>query len=208
MIYQQIFSFDVLLACLAPVAILLVAHKLLTPWTWADLRVLISFRRNNLTNSYGPFSLQKAYHSYAKYNELSSSEILYKRAAYTSLSRAHKRLGNKLGYPEKLTKLQHVADLNAVVTEGIAEVARNDPHLQVDGIPGPSGSGDLGRVRESLKHFIRDWSEEGAHERNRIFEPILNVLSQVDSAERKHTKVLVPGAGLGRLAWEISQRGT
>jgi hypothetical protein len=202
MAHQLSFTFDALLACLFPIAILLVAYKLSAPWTWTDLRGFLSLRYSK--PFYGPFSLQKAYQSYAKYSRLSASEITHKRAAYNSLSRTHMRLGRKLGYPEKLNKLQQVTDLNAIIAEGIAEVARQQ--LQVDEVH--TGNGDLGRVRESLKHFVRDWSEEGAQERNRIFEPILKVLSQVDPAERSGKAVLVPGSGLGRLSWEISQLGT
>ena len=66
---------------------------------------------------------------------------------------------------------------------------------------------DLGRVQESLKHYVRDWSEEGAKERGRIFEPILRVLRDVPVDDRRKLKVLVPGSGLGRLAWEISELG-
>ena len=66
---------------------------------------------------------------------------------------------------------------------------------------------DLPRVRESLKHFVRDWSEDGRLERSQIFGPILDALAEVSHAGRKDMKVLVPGSGLGRLAWEISQLG-
>ncbi|KAF9459394.1 N2227-like protein-domain-containing protein [Collybia nuda] len=201
MAHQLKFSFDVVLAFLSPLIIIWVAYRLSAPWTWADLRGFLSLRYSK--PFYGPFSLQKAYQSYAKYSRLSANEFSHKRTAYNSLSRTHKRLGHKLGYPEKLNKLQYVTDLNAVITEGIAEVARKD--LQVDDIH--TGPGDLGRVREALKHFIRDWSEEGARERDRIFEPILTVLSQINPEERAQKKVLVPGSGLGRLAWEISQLG-
>jgi carnosine N-methyltransferase len=63
------------------------------------------------------------------------------------------------------------------------------------------------RVRESLKHFIRDWSSDGIREREKIFTPILDVLRSVDVDDRATKRVLVPGSGLGRLAWEISELG-
>lgn len=58
-----------------------------------------------------------------------------------------------------------------------------------------------------MKHYLRDWSSEGASEREVIFSPILDVLKLVPQAERGSQKILVPGSGLGRLAWEISQLG-
>jgi hypothetical protein len=75
-----------------------------------------------------------------------------RNATYNPLGRAHKRLGNKIGYPTKLKGLQYVADINATITEGIAakEFSLGETY---------SDHGDIGRVRESLKHCVRDWSE-------------------------------------------------
>ncbi|GLB38755.1 putative N2227 [Lyophyllum shimeji] len=122
---------------------------------------------------------------------------------YGTLGRAHKRLGIKIGYPAKLERLKSVTDLNTTITEGIADLAAKEFGLSRT----YGGHGDLGRVRESLKHFIRDWSEEGAQEREKIFRPILNVLEALREDERQSKRVLVPGSGLGRLAWEISELG-
>ncbi|KAG8693602.1 hypothetical protein FRC09_010397 [Ceratobasidium sp. 395] len=69
------------------------------------------------------------------------------------------------------------------------------------------GPTDLARVVEALKHCVRDWSIDGLAERTRVFTPILDVLAQVPAERRKDTKVLVPGAGLGRLAWDIASMG-
>ena len=44
-------------------------------------------------------------------------------------------------------------------------------------------------------------------ERKAIFTPILDCLSDVPRAQRAGMRVLVPGCGLGRLAWEISELG-
>lgn len=196
-------TFDILLACFFPFAILLVGYRLSAPLTWTDLYDFLSLRSFK-SPSHGAFSLETAYRSYAQYNRLSSREQFHRQASYNGLGRAHKRLGNKIGYPAKLDKLKAVTDLNATITDGIADLASKQFNLKSV----PRSNGDLGRVRESLKHFIRDWSEEGAHERQRIFQPILNVLRRVNHTERMGQKILVPGSGLGRLAWEISQLGT
>ncbi|TDL16908.1 N2227-like protein [Rickenella mellea] len=125
--------------------------------------------------------------------------------SYSKLGRAHKRIGYDLGYTKKLDRLSEVTKINGTVTAAIAKFA------YADGVPVPpplgipSVGGDLGRVREVLKHFVRDWSVAGFKERQRIFDPILRVLQQVSLSE--HQAVLVPGCGLGRLAWEISRLG-
>jgi carnosine N-methyltransferase len=130
------------------------------------------------------------------------------QASYHTLHHSNKNLGNSIGYPKKLDQLHYVTTLNATITDGIAHLAQEEfPFLlfqrRVDVV-----SPDLGRVRESLKHFIRDWSEEGERERTRTFSPILDVLNEVDPSQRAEMKILVPGCGLGRLAWEISQLGS
>ncbi|KAH0585773.1 hypothetical protein H2248_007066 [Termitomyces sp. 'cryptogamus'] len=193
------FTFDVLLACLFPIA--LFAASLRISGSWANFLdfFTLKFRKP----SYEPFSLNRAYQSYSNYQRLATSEIASRRTTYNTLGRGHKRLGNTLGYPEKLDRLKLVTDMNAIITERIAELAAAEFNLGKPGV----GSEDIGRVRESLKHFIRDWSIDGATERERIFRPIINVLRVVDKSERLGKRVLVPGSGLGRLAWEISRLG-
>ena len=55
---------------------------------------------------------------------------------------------------------------------------------------------------------MRDWAAEGAREREQCYGPLLAALTSLHpAAGRSGTKVLVPGAGLGRLAWEIAREG-
>jgi hypothetical protein len=199
-------GFDVLLALLLPLAIILVGWRLSPSFSWSDIRILLSLNsRKNSSSQY--FSLERAYSSYIQFAKMSTEEQSRIRASYATLGRAHKNLGRKIGYPQKLDQLRDVTALNATVAESIAELASEDfPSLS--NIPSADVSAaDFARVRESLKHFIRDWSEEGAPEREKIFTPILDLLKQVDIDKRAKKKVLVPGSGLGRLAWEISQLG-
>ncbi|PWN37854.1 N2227-domain-containing protein, partial [Meira miltonrushii] len=75
----------------------------------------------------------------------------------------------------------------------------------------PVSSHDVDKVRSTLKQFVRDWSEEGASEREAAYDPILEALEKrfahIPSAQRAQIRVLVPGAGLGRLAFEIAWQG-
>ncbi|MCO5590178.1 hypothetical protein L7F22_044147 [Adiantum nelumboides] len=70
---------------------------------------------------------------------------------------------------------------------------------------------DVDKVRSTLKQFVRDWSEEGVSEREAAYDPILEALEKrfahVPSAQRGQIRILVPGAGLGRLAFEIAWQG-
>ncbi|TFK66051.1 N2227-domain-containing protein [Pluteus cervinus] len=213
---------DIALACLFPLFVLFLIVKLAGPFSWTELRQLFSLRAitsstTGLTKNEGPFSLKRAYYSYHQYRRMALTELSGMRRSYSGVGRKSKRIGHVIGYPEKLKRLEVATDLNSVVTEQIAEVAISEFGLDVGELEsGMSGMrprvgdmGELGRVRESLKHFVRDWSEAGKVERVKIFTPILDALKQVVplEEERKGKKVLVPGSGLGRLAWEISQLG-
>ncbi|XP_068621803.1 carnosine N-methyltransferase [Battus philenor] len=70
---------------------------------------------------------------------------------------------------------------------------------------------DVEKVQSVLKNIVRDWSEVGAPEREQCYRPILDELESrfplEEFSDRSRIKILVPGAGLGRLAWEVANRG-
>lgn len=67
---------------------------------------------------------------------------------------------------------------------------------------------DYENLRSTLRQLVREWSLEGAAERSACFTPIIHALLALYNENKKNdVKILVPGAGLGRLAWEISRLG-
>ena len=68
-------------------------------------------------------------------------------------------------------------------------------------------SADRTSVSQGIKHFVRDWADEGREERQQSFGCILKSLAQTPRTSREPLRVLVPGAGLGRLAHEIDKLG-
>lgn len=70
---------------------------------------------------------------------------------------------------------------------------------------------DIEKVQSVLKQFVRDWSEEGQAERDQCYRPILeeieNIFGHLNTAQKSSTNILVPGAGLGRLAFDIAMKG-
>lgn len=235
--WQRLLTSDsLLIACLFPLIVILlfITPGLFSKATFSSLLSLFSLptSKSPQPNSpFSPFSRQAAYKSYTSYPLLARSELTQMRRSYGTLSRAHKRVGYEiLGYPRKLDRVQDAIDVNEVVTCSIAGLMRDEYHELADSSSslswwelllelgqrrgGAGNVGNVGRVREALKHFVRDWSEEGKEERDRMFEPILDVLRRdlgVDSGDngdrRAGKTVLVPGCGLGRLAWEISRLG-
>ena len=70
---------------------------------------------------------------------------------------------------------------------------------------------DLEKARSTIRQLYRDWSEEGAKERSVCYTPIGSSLSRyfkdVPSPSRHQVRVLVPGAGLGRLVFDLIYDG-
>jgi len=67
---------------------------------------------------------------------------------------------------------------------------------------------DIDKVQSTLKMLVRDWSEDGQKERDTCYKPILDELERLyPPAIRSSKKVLVPGAGLGRLAYDVANLG-
>ncbi|XP_037934403.1 carnosine N-methyltransferase-like isoform X2 [Teleopsis dalmanni] len=65
-------------------------------------------------------------------------------------------------------------------------------------------------AQSTLKLIARDWSQEGAEERNQSYKPIINAVEEFfkpGEFELNEIKILVPGAGLGRLTYELACRG-
>lgn len=62
---------------------------------------------------------------------------------------------------------------------------------------------------QTLKHFVRDWADEGSKERHDAFPCILNTLTslkeQPDAA--RPLRILLPGSGVGRLGTEVAALG-
>ena len=70
---------------------------------------------------------------------------------------------------------------------------------------------DIIKMRSTIKLFIRDWAIEGKKEREMCYAPILSELDKYFPYDKekfsKGISVLVPGAGLGRLMYEIAKMG-
>lgn len=202
---------DIAVACLLPLFLFFLGYHLLESprLSLRDILEIIKGPTRALKgNQPGYFSVQRAILSYETYTSLAQNEVHAMRKSYAKLSRAHKLIGYDLGYTRKLNQLERTIKENATVTDAIAALAKEEFSEELESVPIPSGTnGDLNRVREALKHFVRDWSEEGREERKVIFTPILDVLSEVPLVQRNAMRVLIPGSGLGRLAWEISELG-
>uniref|UniRef100_A0A915EHX1 carnosine N-methyltransferase n=1 Tax=Ditylenchus dipsaci TaxID=166011 RepID=A0A915EHX1_9BILA len=72
----------------------------------------------------------------------------------------------------------------------------------------PSSEHYMSKVKSTLKQIVRDWAAEGMTERKTNYDKVLQVINKHFSSEDRHEiNILVPGAGLGRLAWELLRDG-
>ncbi|KAF2034055.1 methyltransferas-like protein [Setomelanomma holmii] len=74
---------------------------------------------------------------------------------------------------------------------------------------------DLEKARSCINQFYREWSVEGAVERSKCFDPIIAAMQHEynsrstfnPSMDCSELKVLIPGAGLGRLVFDVCRAG-
>ncbi|KAL2001331.1 hypothetical protein VTN02DRAFT_1911 [Thermoascus thermophilus] len=72
---------------------------------------------------------------------------------------------------------------------------------------GTATPADVSKAHSTLRQFYRDWSAEGRAEREACYDPVLRVLEEEFGGSRREIRVLVPGAGLGRLVFDLCQAG-
>ncbi|WKX97435.1 hypothetical protein Q1695_013243 [Nippostrongylus brasiliensis] len=78
----------------------------------------------------------------------------------------------------------------------IRQKRRPDPHYMT-------------KVLSTLRQIVREWSVEGKPERDATYTPLMKVLRErfPNADERTAVKIMVPGSGLGRLAFELAKEG-
>jgi len=161
------------------------------------------------TASSSLFVLERALGSYESYGRIARAELRDRTTSFIALRGRHQNLARSVGYNDKLLKYAASITLNENLTSAIVRQARAD--MAKESLPKATnrtgGQSDISRVREALKHIARDWSDEGRDEREQTFAPILEELVKVTPEDRSQVHILVPGSGLGRLAWEIAQLG-
>lgn len=119
--------------------------------------------------------------------------------------------------PFNLTKtfdaVDEAIDINADIADAVLSIGLNTYGIDSNNSEwkGAATPSDMDKVRSTIRQLYRDWAAEGAHERSASFDPIISALNQsfahLTPAQRSHTNILVPGAGLGRLAFEINRAG-
>ena len=110
-------------------------------------------------------------------------------------------------YKERISKIKKSIDLNekfllSIVDKYFSNYKMNSSNLL-------TRPGEINKLRSTLKLFIRDWTIEGKKERDLTYQPIIEQIKKyfIDNNNNKNRNILVPGAGLSRLAFEIGKMG-
>jgi carnosine N-methyltransferase len=103
-------------------------------------------------------------------------------------------------------------DVNSSFTEKIAASSEGffGPSPVTCTEPTPTAPRNISKVRSTLKQFVREWSVEGADEREASFSPLVKALVRhlpIVPGASARPFVVCPGSGLGRLPYEIAKAG-
>ncbi|KAI8463769.1 MAG: N2227-like protein-domain-containing protein [Monoraphidium minutum] len=160
------------------------------------------------------------------YGADTEAEITRWQANYARLPPRHRALLSA-SQPAKLAAARAAARTNRQLVDAMLaafdednEEAAAPPHLTGAGAEAeriaresPAGCppGDTEKVRYVLKNLARDWSAEGAAERaqsyGRICDELARLFPDRRSAAAAAPRVLIPGAGLGRLMLDVAALG-
>lgn len=119
---------------------------------------------------------------------------------------------------DSFNKVDDAIDTNAEIAEAILAVGLESFGLDADPDPndpsrnwhGTATGTDVNKAHSTIRQFYRDWSAEGQPERDVCYRPVLDDLRIEFETLRnagEQIRVLVPGAGLGRLVFDICMAG-
>ncbi|KAK2772166.1 hypothetical protein FQN52_005018 [Onygenales sp. PD_12] len=138
-----------------------------------------------------------------------------RRQAFYALPSAHWQMLAKPPFSilDNLNNVDDAIDANADIAHAIlstgleafgltAKPDGKDPKAWHD----TATASDIGKAHSTVRQFYRDWSAEGIPERDACYKPVMDDLDELFGS-RPNVSVLVPGAGLGRLVFDLSSAG-
>ena len=93
--------------------------------------------------------------------------------------------------------------------ESSSSVSANDEAQRLTDWRNTAKPSDIDKARSTIRQLYRDWSHEGSAERKACYDPVIQDVIKAfwHSPRKADIKILVPGAGLGRLVFELCRRG-
>ncbi|AWU75166.1 uncharacterized protein C5L36_0B04180 [Pichia kudriavzevii] len=152
--------------------------------------------------------LSSVLHSHLAYEEWAVKTILSpKERKYSSLEDGEKQLLH--WFPSYIEQLKHSIEINKNYFESVAIIMADSWGAENPKTWFPCSTSDLEKMKGLMTQYVREWSSEGADEREVSFGRILETVEKLypDISQRQKIEVLVPGAGLARLVVEFVKRG-
>ncbi|XP_073240497.1 carnosine N-methyltransferase-like [Porites lutea] len=158
----------------------------------------------------------KVIEAFLYYKEYSLRKLQRTKENYTFLPRRHKEM--LPNFKDHLKKIEQCIEENQKFLFNIVsetnEMFENRDSTRIRGAPNdpasqPISGFDMDKVITTMKQFVRDWSDEGKSERDACYKPIIDEILRLFPVRecRKDISILVPGAGLARLMFDIAKLG-
>ena len=156
---------------------------------------------------------------YPKVGHFNSTHL--RRQSFYALPQAHWKLlaSPPFSYLDTLTAVDDAIDSNAELARAIVRAGLKSFHVSPPSPPpkprmpemweGVARNSDVDKARSTIRQFYRDWSAKGTAEREASYGRIRRTLEKERKSRPQEgpLKVLVPGAGLGRLVFELCADG-
>ncbi|KAG7173744.1 carnosine N-methyltransferase-like [Homarus americanus] len=158
---------------------------------------------------------QRIVRAFKSYRHHTLKKVTDKEGYIKSLPPHHQSLlesyKNHLG--QQSICIEHNAEIINLIIKDVENMFENVQHdpLKIDDAHGNSLlTSDIEKVQSTIRQIVRDWSPSGEQERDQCYGPIIQqigILFPEDKVCAQDVNILVPGAGLGRLAYELARRG-
>ena len=111
-----------------------------------------------------------------------------------------------------LDRVDDAIDANADIASEIVKTATSsfgNLNLASKDWLGSAEPKDIDKATSTIAQFYRDWSAEGAAERHVCYAPVIEAIQTkyARTGLKSAIKILVPGAGLGRLVFDLCRLG-
>lgn len=152
--------------------------------------------------------------AFKSYRHYSLKKVTEKEAYIKSLPPHHQMLLRSYlrHLEEQRLCIEHNAEIIKLIVRDVDSMFENQPQpvVEEECLGNTMLVSDIEKVQSTIRQIVRDWSPSGAHERTQCYGPIISKIEELfpqDTVCAEEVSILVPGAGLGRLAYELAKRG-
>ncbi|GAB7360018.1 hypothetical protein MBLNU230_g7543t1 [Neophaeotheca triangularis] len=160
--------------------------------------------------------LHAALDSFRQYRSAAHYNVTHlRRQSFYSLPSKHMEMlsASPFSLPKTFRAVDDAIDRNADIADAILQSGLSSFGIDPsdESWRGKATPSDMDKARSTIRQLHRDWSGEGEFERQSTFSPLFEALEThletLPSSQKHKHKVLLPGAGLGRLLFDLCCAG-